>query len=145
MALHRYVLIETLLGTALADGLIADATIAQSEAQADGFWRIRESISDSERALGPASQHDISVPVAAMPRFMIDAAAACDARFPAHRQSRDRDEHEPHGEDQAADEAEEAERVRKRCLARDHLPPVDQRMRRISRVVTDRDDAVLRA
>jgi FAD/FMN-containing dehydrogenase len=75
-------LLETLLGTALADGLIADATIAQSEAQADGFWRIRESISDSERALGPASQHDISVPVAAMPRFMIDAAAACDARFP---------------------------------------------------------------
>ncbi|WP_210357057.1 FAD-binding oxidoreductase [Sphingomonas beigongshangi] len=75
-------LLERLLGEALADGLVADAAIAQSEAQAAGFWLIRESISDSERALGPASQHDISVPVAAMPRFMIEAAEACEARFP---------------------------------------------------------------
>ncbi len=74
-------LMERLLADALDDGLIADATIAASEAQAASFWRIRESISDSERALGPASQHDISVPVEAMPRFMIDAATACEARF----------------------------------------------------------------
>jgi FAD/FMN-containing dehydrogenase len=75
-------LMEQLLAQALDDGLIADATIAASDAQAATFWRIRESISDSERALGPASQHDLSVPVDAMPRFMIAAAAACEARFP---------------------------------------------------------------
>ncbi len=75
-------LMERLLATALADGLIADATIAANEAQAASFWGIRESISDAERALGPASQHDLSVPVEAMPRFMIEAAAACEARFP---------------------------------------------------------------
>jgi FAD/FMN-containing dehydrogenase len=75
-------LIETLLGNALADGMIADAVIAASEAQAAAFWRIRDSISDAERALGPASQHDLSVPVEAMPGFMLDAAAACEARFP---------------------------------------------------------------
>ena len=75
-------LTEAVLADALADGLIQDATIAASEAQAADFWRIRESISDSERALGPASQHDISVPVEGMPRFMIEAAAACEARFP---------------------------------------------------------------
>ena len=75
-------LLEEILGTALRDGLIADAVIAASEAQAAGFWTIRDSISDAERALGPASQHDISVPVAAMPGFMTEAAAACDARFP---------------------------------------------------------------
>lgn len=74
--------IETLLGEALDAGDIADATIAASEAQALGFWRLRDSLSDAERALGPAVQHDISVPVEAMPDFMIDAAAACDARFP---------------------------------------------------------------
>ena len=74
-------LLEELLGTALRDGLIADAAIAASEAQGAGFWTIRDSISDAERALGPASQHDISVPVAAMPGFMIQAAAACEARF----------------------------------------------------------------
>ncbi|RZL58841.1 MAG: FAD-binding oxidoreductase [Sphingomonas sp.] len=75
-------LMERVLGDALADGLIADATLAASAAQAADFWRIRESISDSERALGPASQHDLSVPVDAMPAFMIEAAAACEARFP---------------------------------------------------------------
>ena len=75
-------LTEAVLADALADGLIGDATLAASEAQAAAFWRIRESISDAERALGPASQHDLSVPVEAMPRFMIEAAAACEARFP---------------------------------------------------------------
>jgi len=79
--------IERVLAAALADGLVADATIAASEAQAEGFWRIRESISEGERATGPAAQHDISVPVEAMPRFMIEAAAACDARFPGTRAS----------------------------------------------------------
>jgi len=75
-------LTERVLAAALAEGLIADATIAATDAQADSFWRLRESISDAERALGPASQHDLSVPVESMPRFMIEAAAACEARFP---------------------------------------------------------------
>ncbi|NTS64687.1 FAD-binding oxidoreductase [Sphingomonas sp. HHU CXW] len=80
-------LVERILATALDDALIADATIAASETQADAFWRMRESISDAERATGPAAQHDISVPVDAMPRFMVEAAAACDARFPGTRAS----------------------------------------------------------
>lgn len=69
------------LAPALADGLVADATIAATEAQAEAFWRLRDAISDAERAQGPATQHDIAVPVEAMPRFMVEAAATCDARF----------------------------------------------------------------
>ena len=80
-------LLERVLGEALSDGRIADATIAASEAQADAFWAIRDSLSDAERAQGPAAQHDIAVPVDAMPRFMVEAAAACDARFPGTRAS----------------------------------------------------------
>ncbi len=75
-------LIERLLAAALADGLVSDAVIAATEAQADAFWRLRDSISEAERASGPAVQHDISVPVAGMPRFMIEAASAVEARFP---------------------------------------------------------------
>lgn len=74
-------LLEALLAPALADESIVDAVIAASEAQADAFWRIRDSLSEAERASGPAVQHDISVPVATMPRFMIEAAAAVEARF----------------------------------------------------------------
>ncbi|SEL03332.1 FAD/FMN-containing dehydrogenase [Sphingomonas palmae] len=80
-------IVERVLAATLADGLITDATIAASEAQADAFWRMREAISDAERATGPAAQHDISVPVDTMPRFMVDAAAACEARFPGTRAS----------------------------------------------------------
>lgn len=75
-------LLERLLAPALADGNIADAVIAASETQAEAFWRLRDSISEAERAAGPAMQHDISVPVEAMPRFMVEAAAAVEARFP---------------------------------------------------------------
>jgi len=79
--------LERLLAPAIADGLVADAVISASEAQAESFWRIRHSISEAERADGPAMQHDISVPVAAMPRFMVEGAAACEARFPGTRAS----------------------------------------------------------
>lgn len=75
-------IVERLLTGAIGDGLVADAVIAASEAQADAFWRLRDSISAAERASGPAVQHDISVPVAGMPGFMIAAARAVEARFP---------------------------------------------------------------
>jgi FAD/FMN-containing dehydrogenase len=75
-------LLERLLAPALERGLVADAVIAASETQADAFWRIRDSLSEAERSAGPAVQHDISVPVEAMPRFMIEAARAAEARFP---------------------------------------------------------------
>lgn len=75
-------LLERLLAGALDRGLAADAVIAASEAQAESFWRLRDSLSEAERATGPAAQHDISVPVAAMPGFMLDASASCAARFP---------------------------------------------------------------
>ncbi|MBA4047311.1 MAG: hydroxyacid dehydrogenase [Sphingomonas sp.] len=75
-------LLEALLNPALDAGEVADAVIAASEAQADAFWRLRDSISAAEKAHGPAVQHDVSVPVDAMPRFMVEAAAACEARFP---------------------------------------------------------------
>ncbi len=75
-------LLERLLGRALETGRVQDAVVAASEAQAEAFWRIRDSISEAERASGPAVQHDISVPVAAMPRFMVEAAAEAEARFP---------------------------------------------------------------
>ncbi len=75
-------LLERLLADALARGLARDAVIAASEAQARALWRLRDSISEAERAGGPALQHDISVPVAGMPDFMIDAARAVEAAFP---------------------------------------------------------------
>ena len=74
--------LEAALAAALEQGIAVDAAIAANETQADAFWRIRESLSESERAQGPALQYDISVPVARMPAFMVDAAAAAERAFP---------------------------------------------------------------
>jgi FAD/FMN-containing dehydrogenase len=74
--------LEAMLGSALEQGLIEDASIASSEAQAEAFWRIRDSISEAEKESGGSIAHDISVPVDDMPRFMVAAAGEIEASFP---------------------------------------------------------------
>jgi FAD/FMN-containing dehydrogenase len=74
--------LETLLAEALEAGLARDAVIAANETQADAFWRIRDSISEAERAATPLISHDISVTVDRMPDFMADAAAQIERAFP---------------------------------------------------------------
>lgn len=79
--------LETLLAAALEQGLCEDAVIAASEAQAEAFWKLRDSLSEAERASGPALQHDISVPVSGMPDFMLSAAADVERRWPGVKAS----------------------------------------------------------
>jgi FAD/FMN-containing dehydrogenase len=74
--------LERLLATALQQGIIGDAVLAANEAQADSFWKLRDTISEAERAEGQTLAHDISVPVADMPAFIVDAAAKVEAAFP---------------------------------------------------------------
>jgi FAD/FMN-containing dehydrogenase len=78
-------LAQDLLASAFERGLVEDATIAASEAQAEQFWLIRDEISPAERALGPAMQHDISVPVARMADFVAAAVPEVERRFPGTR------------------------------------------------------------
>ncbi|MCF2515546.1 FAD-binding oxidoreductase [Sphingomonas sp. G124] len=76
-------LLARLLAPLVDKGMVENAVISSSEAQAEAFWRIRDSLSEAERAaFGPATQHDISVPVDLMPRFMADAAAEIEQAFP---------------------------------------------------------------
>ena len=73
------------IGAAIADGLVEDATIAASEAQAEALWKLRESMSEAERADGLAAKHDVSVPVSAMPRLLEEGRIAVEAHFPGAR------------------------------------------------------------
>ena len=77
--------LEQLLALALESGLVRDATIAANEAQADQFWRLRDSIAEAEKKDGPAAKHDISVAVADMPRFVVEATADVERAFPGTR------------------------------------------------------------
>ena len=69
-------LAEAILGQAMEDGLVADAVVAANESQAEAFWQLRDEIAPAERAVGPAMQHDISVPVARMADFVAARGAA---------------------------------------------------------------------
>lgn len=73
---------ERFLGRMLEQGLARDAVIAANEGQAEAFWKIRDSIAEAERAEGPALQHDISVPVDAMARFIEQESPDIEARYP---------------------------------------------------------------
>ena len=71
-----------LLEQAINENLLGNATMASSDAQAEAFWKIRDSVAEAERAAGPALQHDISVPVAAMARFIEDESPQIESAYP---------------------------------------------------------------
>ena len=76
---------ESLMAEAFERDLIEDAVISANETQAEAFWKLRDSISEAERASGPAMQHDISVPVADMADFIISTGEKMEKRFPGVR------------------------------------------------------------
>ncbi len=76
---------ERLLAKGLEDGLIRDAAIAQSEAQAQAFWSVRENQSPGQKPEGATWKHDVSVPVSQVARFIAEATAAMEAFAPGCR------------------------------------------------------------
>jgi FAD/FMN-containing dehydrogenase len=89
---HRWQCLVELAGPMPLDDLLAegladadDAVIAQSEAQGQALWRLREELPLAERRDGPAVHHDIAVPVADMPDFAESATARVEAAFPGAR------------------------------------------------------------
>ena len=77
--------VETALGGSAEDGSIVDATIAQSQDQADRLWSLRENISEAQRREGQNVKHDISLPISAIARFTREAGDAIVAAFPGAR------------------------------------------------------------
>ena len=70
-------LVEEVLAEALEDQTVIDAAIAQSEAQAQAFWRLREFVSEAQAHEGPNIKHDISIPISRIAEFI----AATDAEL----------------------------------------------------------------
>jgi len=74
--------LEQLLDGALRQGIIGDAVLSANEAHAEAFWKIRDTISEAERAEGQTLAHDISVAVADMPAFLAAATEQVERAFP---------------------------------------------------------------
>jgi FAD/FMN-containing dehydrogenase len=69
-------LLEDALAAAQAEGEVLQAAFAESGAQRAALWRLRESVPEAQRHEGASLKHDVSVPVAALPAFLAQAAAA---------------------------------------------------------------------
>lgn len=65
-----------ILEQAIAQELATDAAIAQSEAQRQAMWLVREALSESQKHEGGSIKHDISVPVSHVPAFLAEALQA---------------------------------------------------------------------
>jgi FAD/FMN-containing dehydrogenase len=76
---------ETYLADCMERGLVLDAVIAQNEAQAQAFWKIREAHAEAARHDDPACSFDISVAVEKIPSFIEACNAACETAVPGLR------------------------------------------------------------
>lgn len=61
---------EAVLAEAMAQGLLQDAIIAQSDAQAAAFWHLRENVSAAEKKIARGIHHDIAAPAGAVPELI---------------------------------------------------------------------------
>src|SRR5262249_14928767 len=77
--------LEDCLGRAAEAGLVLDAAIAQSDAQAKAFWRLREAVSDVQKYEGGSIKHDVAVPISRIAEFIDRATQRVEAELPGIR------------------------------------------------------------
>jgi FAD/FMN-containing dehydrogenase len=67
--LHARTQFERLLETALEEGCVTDAVVAENLTQANQLWHIREALPLAQAEEGLNIKHDISIPVSRIPDF----------------------------------------------------------------------------
>ena len=76
---------ESELEAALTATEILNAVLAESDAQRESLWRLRESIPEAQRLDGASIKHDVSVTTTELPRFIEEGSAAILAIAPRGR------------------------------------------------------------
>jgi FAD/FMN-containing dehydrogenase len=82
---HARSLFESLLETALEEGVIQDAAVAETLEQSHGLWHLRESIPLAQAEEGLNIKHDISLPVSAIAAFVASTDTLLTTTFPGAR------------------------------------------------------------
>ncbi|MGN6099944.1 MAG: FAD-binding oxidoreductase [Devosia sp.] len=77
--------LQEALEAALAEGLLGNAVVAESEADRARMWAFREQMSECQSREGASIKHDVSVPVAAVPQLIAEGSAAVEAAIPGVR------------------------------------------------------------
>jgi D-lactate dehydrogenase (cytochrome) len=68
--------LDAALEEAFGKGIVSNASIAQSEAERVAMWAAREQMSEVQSKEGASIKHDVSVPIAAVPRLIAEGSAA---------------------------------------------------------------------
>ena len=82
---HARSQLEGLLQTALEQGCVSDAVVAESLTQARQLWQIRESIPLAQAREGLNVKHDVSVPISRIPEFVLATDALLEKAIPGVR------------------------------------------------------------
>ena len=82
---HARTQFEALLETAMEQGWVSDAVVAENLTQAKGLWHIRESITLAQVQEGQNIKHDISIPVSRIPAFVAETDALLEREVPGVR------------------------------------------------------------
>ena len=77
--------LEDVLAAGSEQGAVEDATIAASLDQASNFWHLRVALTETQKPEGSSIKHDVSVPLASVPDFIVEASAAVEALIPDSR------------------------------------------------------------
>jgi FAD/FMN-containing dehydrogenase len=76
---------ETVLAEAMEADEVLDAALADSDAQAQKIWRIREEHPEAQKREGASVKNDVSVPVSRVPEMIRRCSAALVALIPGSR------------------------------------------------------------
>jgi FAD/FMN-containing dehydrogenase len=82
---HARTLFERLMETALEEGIVEDAVVAENLAQSRAFWNLREHIPLAQAEEGLNIKHDIAVPISRIGHFITETDAAIAQSIPGAR------------------------------------------------------------
>jgi FAD/FMN-containing dehydrogenase len=74
--------VSGVVASAIESGLVTDAVLATSLAQAEALWQLREHIPEAQKRRGFSIKHDIAVPISRLAEFVARADAALLRQFP---------------------------------------------------------------
>ena len=77
--------LQEFLAAGIEEGRVRNAVLAQSGAQADALWFLRESVPAAQSSEGASLKHDVSLPVARLAAFADEAGRRLAALLPGAR------------------------------------------------------------
>ena len=77
--------LEAALTAAVSEGLVVDAVLASGPTQRASLWALREGVSEAQKVEGATLKHDVTLPIAELPRFVSELGPRLETLLPGVR------------------------------------------------------------